>query len=322
MTEMADALIYSAPGRAEIASVPLPAPAYGLTTVRTAFSGISRGTERLVFTGQVPESQWQVMRAPFQSGDFPFPVRYGYAAVGIAENGPLAGRPVFALHPHQSRFRVPDAAVVPVPEGVPAARAILAANMETALNAIWDARIAPGSRVAVVGMGLVGLLVTVLLAGRSDIHLVVTDIRPESGVTANDFRVTYVPPDALATAAFDVVFHTSASAGGLATALRCLDFEGQVIEMSWFGDAVPVPLGEDFHARRLTIRASQVGAIAPDRRAGTQYRDRLGLALTKLADPRLDALITEDVTFADLPTEIPRLLAPGASGIATRVHYP
>lgn len=319
--ETAEALVYTAPGAARIEEVALPPLAPGQATVRTVTSGLSRGTERLVFSGKVPESQWQAMRAPFQSGDFPFPVRYGYCAVGVAEDGALAGRTVFALHPHQTRFRVPESALTPVPDSVPPGRAILAANMETALNATWDARLPPGARVAIVGLGLVGLLVMAILSRRADIHLVVSDIRPETAVNADDFRVKWVKPDALDDAAFDTVFHTSASAGGLATALRILAFEGEVIEMSWFGESVPVPLGEAFHSRRLTIRASQVGHVAPARRAGHSYADRMARAMELLGDPRVDTFVTGEVAFASLPAEIARLLAPDASGIATRIRY-
>ena len=321
MMDAAHALVYAAPRRAEIVPVCL---GEGEVQIRAGFGGLSRGTERLIFEGRVPEAEHDRMRAPFQVGAFPFPVRYGYALVGEVEAGPaqLVGRTVFALHPHQTRALVPHTAAIPVPEGVPASRAILAANMETALNALWDAAPRPGARCLVVGAGLVGWLVTALLSRRADLSVDITDIRPETGVTADDFDVRFVSPDTVEPGRYDLAFHTSATGAGLATALDALVFEGTVIELSWYGDASPrVPLGGAFHAQRLIIRSSQVGHVAPARRRALSHRGRLERALEALTDPRLDRLITEDVAFRDLPGELPRLLGSGAPGIATRIVY-
>jgi 2-desacetyl-2-hydroxyethyl bacteriochlorophyllide A dehydrogenase len=323
VTETAQALFYTAPGTAELRDVALAPMAPGMVEVRTLFSGLSRGTERLVSAGAVPPSEHARMRAPHQAGDFPFPVKYGYAAVGVVEAGPdaLLGRHVFSLYPHQTRFRVPSDAVVPLPDDVPAARAVLGANAETALNAIWDAGVMPGERVLVLGAGLLGCLIAAFLS-RIHHQVDVTDTLPEPGAAVADFPVNFVSIKAIAND-YDLVFHTTASAVGLQTAIDALAFEGRVVELSWFGDRpVPLMLGGAFHARRLTIRASQVGHVAPARRATTTHRDRLAEALALLADPRLERLITGEVAFAELPAEIPRLLAPGAGGIATRIRYP
>ena len=132
--------------------------------MRHSIARISRGTERLVANGEVPESEWARMRAPLQAGAFPYPVKYGYSATGIVTAGPdaLIGKTVFCLHPHQDHFQVPEAMLAVVPDGIPAKRATLAANMETALNAHWDAGTLPGDRVLVVGAGIVGLLTAYL----------------------------------------------------------------------------------------------------------------------------------------------------------------
>jgi threonine dehydrogenase-like Zn-dependent dehydrogenase len=213
--------------------------------------------------------------------------------------------------------------VVPLPDGTPPERAILAANMETALNAIWDARVSPGMRVLIVGAGLLGLLITSLLSLKRDLSVVVTDVRPESGIKVADFAVSFVTPETVPTESFDVAFHTSASAAGLETALNALGFEGRVIELSWYGDnRVALPLGGSFHANRLQIVSSQVGNVSRMRRASTSHRDRLELALATLADERLDALVTEEIGFDSLPSSLGRLLAPDAAGIATRIVYP
>jgi len=322
-TNRAEALVYTAPGEARIEPVALGRLPQGWVRVRTLYSALSRGTERLVFEGRVPESEWARMRAPFQAGEFPFPVRYGYAAVGEIEAGPAAllGRHVFVLHPHQTRFQVPAGAAIPLPEGVPPARAVLAANAETALNALWDAPPAPGARVLIVGAGLLGLLIAGVLSSRGDVAVHVTDILSERAIAISDFNVTFLPPTEVAPS-YVQTFHTSATAAGLETALNALQPEGEVIELSWYGDGpVPVRLGGAFHSRRLTIRSSQVGQVAAPRRASTAHRERLARALALLADPRFDALLTEEVAFPELGRRIAGLLSAGAPGIATRIRY-
>jgi len=323
MHDIARALVYTGPGRAEIEEIALPDLPEGWVQIRARHGALSRGTERLVFEGRVPESEWRRMRAPFQVGEFPFPVRYGYALTGVVEAGPAAllDREVFALHPHQTLAQLPAEAAIPLPDGVPTARAVLAANAETALNAIWDAGPPPGARVLVVGAGLLGCLIAGVLSMESDIAVHITDIVPERASHLGDFNVTFVPPTEVEPV-YVHAFHTSSSADGLATALDALVFEGEVIELSWFGAApVPVPLGGAFHSQRLTIRASQVGAVAAPRRASTSHRVRLEAALGRLADPRFDALITDEITFDALPASIADLLGPGAKGIATRIRY-
>jgi NADPH:quinone reductase-like Zn-dependent oxidoreductase len=324
----AQALFYvapgAAPGRAELREVALPPLEEGMVEVRTLFTGLSRGTERLVAAGHVPPAEYARMRAPFQEGDFPFPVKYGYAAVGLVEAGPeaLQGRHVFCLYPHQDRFRVAVEAVVPLPEGVPPARAVLAANAETALNAIWDAEPAPGARLLVLGAGLLGCLIAAFLSrlhGSGSVD--VTDKLAEPGVALAEFPVTFLSTGA-SRDDYDVAFHSTASASGLQAAIDALGFEGEVIELSWFGARpVPLALGGAFHSRRLAIRSSQVGQVARPRRASTTHRQRLEAALGMLADPRLDRFVTQEIAFGDLAAAIPRLLAPDAPGIATRIRY-
>ena len=291
--------------------------------VRTRFSGISRGTECLVFGGGVPASRHQDMRAPFQEGDFPWPVKYGYASVGIVEAGDqaLQGREVFCLYPHQSRYAVPAAAVLPLPEDLPAGRAVLAANMETALNGLWDGGPRPGDRIAVVGLGVVGCLVGYLAAQIPGCRVQMIDLDPEREEIARKLGADFALPERAETGA-DLVFHASGAPAGLATALSLAGFEATVVEMSWFGDReVPLPLGEDFHARRLVIKSSQVGHVAPSRRARWSHRDRLAKALALLTDERLDALITGESAFPLLPDTLRGLYEAPAGVLCHRVIY-
>jgi Zn-dependent alcohol dehydrogenase len=306
---MSDALAFwlARPGEGEIRTVRVTPPAGDEVLVRTLHTGISRGTETLVFTGGVPQSQWPVMRAPYQEGDFPGPVKYGYLNVGVVEQGDpeLVGKTVFSLFPHQTRFVVSSAAVTVVPDDVPAHRAVLAGTVETAVNALWDAAPLLGDRIAVVGGGMVGCSAAGILARFPGVRVELVDPdESRSGIAAR-LGVGYArPADALGDC--DIVIHASATAAGLSRSLELLAVEGTVVELSWYGDKqVSVPLGEFFHSRRLTVRSSQVGGIAPGRRRS--YAERLALSLELLADPRFETLITGRSDFADLPEVMPRL---------------
>jgi threonine dehydrogenase-like Zn-dependent dehydrogenase len=321
---MASALWYEAPDVVALRTTDLPDLAPGSARIRSLFSGISRGTERLVFGGRVPRDEWTRMRAPLQEGDFPFPVKYGYCAVGIVEAGPadLLGHTMFCLHPHQDRFLAPVGMLAPVPPAVPARRATLAANMETALNALWDAGAGPADRIVVIGGGIVGLLVGFLSARLPGAQVTLCDIDPSRAALALHLGMDFALPDALPRDA-DVVFHASASASGLAAALGCAGVEACIVEMSWYGDnTVSLPLGGAFHSRRLRIVSSQVGMVAPSRRARWPYARRLDAALALLGDARLDALVNETIDFADAPRELPRVLAGRAVGLAPVIRYP
>ncbi|HSW06474.1 zinc-dependent alcohol dehydrogenase [Aquabacterium sp.] len=312
------------PGRAELRSEILPAPQAGQVQVRTLHSAISRGTETLVFRGEVPLSEYERMRAPFQSGDFPGPLKYGYSSVGVVEQGPaeLRGRQVFCLYPHQTRYVVPEAAVHRLPDDVPPGRAVLAAQLETAVNALWDAAPRVGDRIAVVGGGTVGLLVAWLAARLPGCSVELVDTQPGRRTVAEQLGAYFSLPGAAQDNA-DLVIHASGQAAGLATALRLAAFEATVLELSWYGTrAVSVPLGEAFHARRLTLKSSQVGQVATAQRSRWTHRRRLALALSLLREPALDALITDAAPFATLPAVLARLAgATGDSTLCQRIDY-
>ncbi|MCX5527700.1 zinc-binding alcohol dehydrogenase [Streptomyces bobili] len=322
MNRTARAFWIGSPGHGEIRDVTLPDPAEGEVVVRSLYSGVSRGTETLVFRGGVPESQHAVMRAPFQEGDFPAPVKYGYLNVGVVEEGAaeLVGRTVFSLFPHQTRFVVPASAVTVVPDSVPAGRAVLAGTVETAVNALWDAAPLVGDRIAVVGGGMVGCSVAALLNRFPGVRVQLVDADPARAKTAEALGVGFASPqDALG--GCDLVVHASATEQGLARSLELLRAEGTVLELSWYGDRmVSLPLGEAFHSRRLVIRSSQVGTVSP-RRANRSYADRLAVALDLLADPALDALVTGESAFDELPEVMPRLTSGAIPALCHRVTY-
>jgi len=310
-------------GTGKILAEALPPAAPDEVLIRALYSGISRGTETLVFRGDVPQSEWQRMRAPFQAGQFPAPVKYGYASVGRVETGPdrLIGRLVFCLHPHQDRYVVPREAVHLLPADVDPRRAVLAANLETAINGVWDAEIGIGDRVAVVGGGTVGCLAAWLAARVPGAKVELIDIDPGRAGIAAALDVSFATPDR-ATGGADRVIHASGSPEGLVTALGLAATEGTVVEMSWYGTrTVSLPLGAAFHSQRLTIRSSQVGAVPPARRPRWSHTRRLQLALDLLRDARLDALLTGEDPFAALPDVMARLASSSAGVLCHVIRY-
>lgn len=317
------ALWYTAPRECNLNEVTLPALGQDDCLLTTLWSGVSRGTERLVCEGRVPCSEHERMRAPFQQGDFPFPVKYGYCAVGRVDAGPqdMLGRIAFCLHPHQDRFVAPRDSLVLVPDAVPARRAILAANLETALNAHWDAGSGPADRIVIVGGGVLGLLVAWLAARLPGAEVTLVDVEPSRTALAAKLGFGFASPDAAPRDA-DIVFHASATAAGLETAIAAAGIEARIVELSWYGEgAIPAALGGAFHARRLQLISSQVGLVSVSRRARWDYARRAQAAMALLADDRLDALITDEIAFHDLALRLPGLLAPGAAGLTAAICY-
>jgi threonine dehydrogenase-like Zn-dependent dehydrogenase len=313
----------TAPGRGEIRAHRLRSPGPGELLIRTRRSAISRGTESLVFRGEVPQSEWRRMRCPFQEGEFPAPVKYGYSAIGIVEDGPAEalGRRVFCLHPHQDRFVVPGDAVVDVPDAVPDRRAALAANMESAINGMWDAAPGPGDRIAVIGAGVVGCLVGALAARLPGAEVELIDIDATREDIARAVGCRFATPEKASPEA-DLVIHASGSPAGLANALTIAGFEATVVEMSWYGTRiVPLELGGAFHSRRLILRSSQVGAVPAARRQRWPLRRRLILALSLLREPVFDILLSGETEFTALPALMPRLAASSAGILCHTLRY-
>ncbi len=323
METEARALWLREPGVAEIRTVPLAEPGPDEVLVRTLRSGISRGTETLVFNGGVPESEYRNMRAPFQEGEFPGPVKYGYLNVGLVEQGPsgLVGRTVFCLYPHQTAYVVPASAVVVVPDGVPPVRAVLAGAVETAVNALWDAGPLLGDRVTVVGAGMIGCCVARLLSGFPAVEVTLVDIDPARAEIAAALAVDFAVPEN-AVGGSDLVMHTSATGAGLQRSLELLAPEGTVIDLSWYGDAdIRLSLGGAFHSRRLSIRASQVGMVSPARRGRRSTAGRLRIAMDLLCDSAFDALITGTSPFDDLPEVMAALAAGSLPALCHTISY-
>ena len=325
VNERAHALWYVSPEQVEIRGETLAAKVGpGEVRIEALYSGISRGTERLVFTGRVPVSEYSRMRAPFMAGDFPFPVKYGYATVGriVAGPGALIGRTAFALYPHQTLFTLPADRIALLPADVPTFRGVLAANMETALNAMWDAAPGPADRIAVVGAGVVGSLCAWLAGKLPGAEVTLVDIDKGRAAVAAALGVRFALPDT-APGECDLVIHASASQAGLATALQLAGNEATVVELSWYGAGeVAVPLGGAFHSRRLRLISSQVGQLAPSHRPRWSHARRMEAALALLADPALDAVVTSAVDFHDLPRQLPKILTEPGGVLCQLIRYP
>lgn len=321
-TESAVSFWTTGRGSGELRSEPLSEPADDQVLVRTRWTGISRGTETLVLRGEVPESEHDRMRAPFQSGSFPFPVKYGYLNVGVVEQGPLnlVGSTVFTLFPHQSAFVVPTDAVTVVPDSVPARRAVLAGAVETAVNVLWDARPAIGDRVTVIGAGMIGCCIARIAAGIPGVEVSLVDTDTAKAPVAQLLGVEFASPER-AEPDRDIVIEASGTSAGLARALELAATDGSVIVASWFGSRpVTLELGADFHSRRLTLVSSQVGEVAVSQRGRRTVRQRLELALRLLDDPAYDALLSGSSPWTDLPTVMASLADGGDDPTDTLCH--
>ena len=311
-----------APGRGELRDEPLPARGSGDATVRTLWTGISRGTETLVARGAVPASERERMRAPHQAGEFPFPVKYGYLLVGVVEAGPpaLRDRTVFGLFPHQSRIVAPVETLVPVPDGVPARRAVLAGAAETAVNVLWDASPLIGDRITVIGAGMIGCAIGLAARGIPGVAVTVVDADEAKAPVADALGVGFATASDAVPAA-DVVIEASGDVAGLQLALRLAATDGEVIVASWYAGAATLELGGDFHSRRLSVRTSQVGAVATSRRARRTTRDRLELALRLLADPDWDVLLGGASAWRELPEVAAALRDATAGGLCHTIDW-
>lgn len=319
----ASALWYTAPKQAELRQEVLPDLKPNECRVRMLYSGISRGTESLVYSGQIPESEWQRMRCPFQAGDFSFPVKYGYAGVGIVEDGAseLIGKTVFSLAPHQTYINLPTSALTVLPPNLPPKRAILAANMETALNAMWDAAPSAADHILVVGAGVVGCLVAYLCGQMPGTVVTLVDINASRAALATHLGVKFALPEKVPKNC-DLVVHASGHPAGLRTALTCAGNQATVLELSWYGTRdVSIPLGEAFHVRRLKLISSQVGQISSSHRARWDFKRRLAAALDLLSDERLDVLLSDEIPFKILPEKMSDIFSSESNILAPLVKY-
>jgi threonine dehydrogenase-like Zn-dependent dehydrogenase len=289
----ARALFHTAPRRVEIRELPTPRPAAGEVLVRTLFSGISGGTERLVYRGEVPQGLALDDTIGALGGAFRYPFPYGYACVGQAEGW---DRPVFAFQPHQDIFVARPGDLIPLPAVDPAS-ATLFPLVETALQVTLDAGTGYRDRVVVLGAGVLGLL-TALLLQRSGQRPVCAEPQAWRRDLAGRLGVTAAAPEEMTEGEVPLVIDASGNPDAPAVALDMLAHEGTLLVASWFGTKpVVLPLGGAFHRRRLIIRSTQVSTV-PARLSGTWTRSRRRReAVDLLAELPLAQLCTHVFAF-------------------------
>ena len=274
---VARALFHTAPRSVEIKTVPTPRPAAGEVIVSTQFSGISSGTESLVYRGEVSEDTALDDTIGALGGAFRYPFAYGYACVGKAAD---SGQAVFAFHPHQDIFAARTSDLIPLP-AVDPAPATLFPLVETALQVTLDAGTGYRDRVIVLGAGVLGLLTALLLQRSGQRPLLAEPQAWRRGLAAS-LGVPAAAPEELGKQEVSLVIDASGSPDAPASALGMLAHEGTLLVASWFGaKPVVLPLGGAFHRRRLTIRSTQVSTV-PARLGATWTRPRRRLEAAEL----------------------------------------
>lgn len=295
------ALWHTSPEKSEIKQAASFEISGEICEIQSLYSLVSTGTERLVATGKIPTGLYNSMQVPYMEGDFSLPVKYGYSLVGEVVKGPLLGKTVHLLHPHQDYCKVAAADVFPIPDEVPAVRATLASNLETAVNAVWDSGVSVGDRVAVVGFGIIGSLVARLLAQLPAVSLTILEKDPDRIKMAKSMGFEVSPNENLSTP-LDIAFHCSSTAAGLQTCIDTVGLEGKVIELSWYGDkSVELNLGGTFHPQRKVIISSQVSQIPASHQHRWDFRRRKEAVFELLKNPDFDLHTPKTTPFTNLP---------------------
>ena len=315
----ARALWHTSASQSQIKEVELSAnPA---CVVKSLYSLISTGTERLVSRGQVPHALYASMKVPYMEGEFSFPVKYGYSLVGEVQEGPeeILGKKVHLLHPHQDYCRVQASELTVLPGEVPPLRATLASNLETALNSIWDSGVSVGDRVLVVGFGIIGSLTARLLQSIAGVEVWVYDLDAQRSelASASGFHIV----DRMLYD-FDIAFHCSSSSKGLQSCIDHIGFEGKVMEMSWYGEqAVELQLGGSFHQQRKQIISSQVSSIPSNHRARWDFNRRKAVVMELLKNPAYDQHLGEQVPFDKVPALFGNIRKGSLSALSWVIAY-
>jgi 2-desacetyl-2-hydroxyethyl bacteriochlorophyllide A dehydrogenase len=300
----------------ELRAEPLPPPGPEDVVVQAIASGISAGTELLVYRGQVPPEL--PLDLPTLAGSFRYPIKYGYASVGrVAAAGAAVrdrapGDLVFALHPHQSTYVLPAARTVLLPPNLPPEHGVFLANLETAVNVALDAAPRLGETVLLSGLGVVGLLVLQTLRRTGVAEIIAVDPLPRRRALAARLGASLtLAPDADVAAqarartagrGVDLAVEVSGAPAALGPAIEAVADEGTVVVASWYGTkSVPLHLGSHFHRGRVRLRSSQVGHLDPALAPRWDHARRQAVALRLLAELPLGDLISHRIPFAQAP---------------------
>jgi hypothetical protein len=312
------------PSQGQIRDTPMMSLSKDTLSLETLFTGISPGTERLVGMGKVPEECWEKMRCLYMEGSFDFPLKYGYSLVGQAITGSETGKRFFVMHPHQSRVVVARSDALELPDWLPSQRATLIPNMETALNAVWDAQVSQKDKILIVGGGIIGILISFVLSKEYGIQ---PDFLEQDRQRIQYLKqLPWLGNSRLGTdyreGNYNIAFHTSSSSSGLQSGIDALAFEGRCIELSWYGtQSVSLQLGGSFHYQRKQIIASQVSAIAQPKRSLIDYSQRKEQVLGLLGDATLDILLQPAIAFLELPTFMSLLYQRQVHPVSPLVEY-
>ncbi len=292
--------------------------------IKSLYSLVSTGTERLVAQGKVPGNLQEAMKVPYMEGSFGFPLTYGYSLVGEIIEGPehLISKNVHIMHPHQSMLYADEAHVALIPEDIPSKRAVLISNLETAINAVWDSEVTLGENVFVAGFGTIGSLLCQVLRKFPAIDLHVLEPNQARCEKARSWGFNAVQAITLPEPPFDVAFNTSCHENGLQVCIDSVGYEGKVVELSWYGtQSVNINLGKSFHHFRKQIISSQVSQIPGHKLSRWDYRRRKALAFDLLKDPFFDELLTDEISFEDAPVFFQNLRNGTIDSVGTTIKY-
>ena len=305
--ESVQQLWFCEPYKVEVRSCqPLAIPA-GQVRVRALCSAISAGTEMLVYRGQLPsELALDVSIAQMQKNP-EYPLQYGYASVGIVEaigqgvEKSWLGKRVFSFAPHASHFNSESDALIELPDGIAAEDAVFLANMETAVNLVQDGRPMIGERVAVLGQGIVGLLLTAVLARFPLAELLAIEGIAERRELAKSLGASNAcSPLRLDSAWADLIYEVSGVPEALNSAIDLAVFDSRIIIGSWYGKkSTAIDLGGKAHRNRISICTSQVSSLAPELSGRWNKERRFDVAWQMLQTIKPSRLISHQVPLLE-----------------------
>ena len=276
--------------------------------VKTIYSGISKGTEKLISSKMVSKNQFELMQAPFQKGNFNLPIKYGYINVGKIINGPknLINKNIFSLYPHQTIYEIPIKNINLLPKDN-LKKYVLVANMETAINIFWDCSANKNDKILIFGLGTVGLLTAFFFKLKNYKKIYVYDSNINKKKYCNLLRLNFI--NLKQAKDFNIIINTTSNYKVLEKSMSILVNEGKIVEASWYGSKKGyLSLGDYFHSRRLKLISSQVSKIPNHMKNKYDYKKRLKLAINSLKHKKLEKLITSESNFFNLERDYFKIL--------------
>jgi threonine dehydrogenase-like Zn-dependent dehydrogenase len=298
------ALWHISPDASAILEHDLPAGNDHMLLVKSLYSLVSMGTERIVASALMPSAVWNQMAVPYMEGTFSLPCKYGYSLTGKVLKGPAEykGKTVHLMHPHQDRLWVNATSVFIVPDDIPATRAVLASQVETAVTAIWDSRISLGDSVLIAGFGLVGAMIALLTSPIPGVKIAVLEKNEFRKELARELCFDVIDKQDENGKIFDVAIHTAGDEKALQFCIDHIGHESQVTEVSFYGKkSITLMLGETFHTQRKRIVVSQVAHIPSHKLNRWDLHRRKKLVFDMLKDKRFDMLVENRIPFEQAP---------------------